>query len=356
MPINTRAELHEHIIEAICIELTAFPAYLYAMFSIEDRASEPVKIFKSVAAEEMLHTILWMNILLATGGDFKFCSPFPSFPIDIVHRQPHLTVNLEPYSKEVVERVFLAIEEPAHDGGPVDPDVWETQGQFFAAIWDAMIELNKTENLFDNPQLDRQFVDPHGYMAPKYDHGDSGGLVLITDLESAHQAMDTIVHQGEGLSHDRYADEGHAELTHYVKFQELPHEDILHRGVRPAVINPTVATLPEHVRPVAEFSDAIVTNLYLVMDRLLSPKVEEHHHQVGFLYGGMVALLAPVGRYLMTLDIGDGKVAGPPFGYYAFDEGSSPETQLRAMGAALAQEHPDLQVAIDMLERLPQDH
>ena len=75
MPIDTRAELHEHIREAIGIELTVFPPYLYAMYSLEDRASEHAKVLMSVAAEEMLHAMLWANLLLATGGDITFCSP-----------------------------------------------------------------------------------------------------------------------------------------------------------------------------------------------------------------------------------------------------------------------------------------
>ena len=357
MPIDTRAELHEHIREAIGIELTVFPPYLYAMYSLEDRASEHAKVLMSVAAEEMLHAMLWANLLLATGGDITFCSPttMPSFPAVISHRVPALTVNLEPYSQALVENVFLPIEAPGNPDEPNDPDQWQSQGQLYGAIWDAVVRLNATEDLFDNPQLNRQFADPHGYLVPKFDAGDSGGLVLITGLDSAHEALETIVHQGEGLSHDRYADPTHAELTHYAKFVELPHEEILRSGVLPAVANPTVATLPLSIRPVAEFSDALTTYLYLVMDRLLGPKTEDHHHQVGLAYGAMVALLAPVARYLMTCGIGDGTVAGPPFGYYAFDSDSSPESQLRRMAAEVVVDHPSLQVVVDLLHRLPNE-
>jgi len=355
MPIETREQLHAHIIEAIGIELTVFPAYLYAMYSLADRASDSAKVLKSVAAEEMLHAILGANLLLATGGDFTFCSPYSSFPIDFTHRLPHLTINLEPFSQDVVERVFLPIEEPGDDSAPKNPDQWDSQGQFYGAIWEAIVRLNESEDLFDNPQVDRQFDDPHGYLVPKFDAGDTGGLVIITDLESAGRALETIIHQGEGVSHDRYADDSHAELTHYAKFLHFPYDEISRSGVLPAMVNPTVATLPPHIRPVAEFSDAVVTYLYLVMDRILGPKTEEHHHQVGLLYGGMVALLAPVARYLMTLEIGNGTVAGPPFGYYAFDVGSAPETQLRRMGHELVQDHPALQVVVDLLHRLPDD-
>lgn len=356
MPIETRAQLHDHLREAIAIELTVFPAYLYAMYSLVDRAGDPEKVLRSVAAEEMLHAMLWTNLLLATGGDITFCSPatIPSFPVVLTHRDPVLTVNLEPYSETLTRRVFMEIERPAPAGAPAEPDVWETVGQFFAAIWEGVTRLDAEGDLFADPQVERQFADPHGYMVPKFDSGDTGGLILITDLASAHRALETVVHQGEGVADHRYADPAHAELTHYAKFEEFPHAEILRSGVRPAVTNPTVASLPVEVRPVAAFADALTTYIYLSMDRLIAPNSgEEHHHQVGFIYGTMVALLAPVARYLMTLPVGEDAVAGPPFAYFEFSSESSPEDQLRAMAADLAVDHPALRFPIDLLHRLP---
>lgn len=355
MPIETRAQLHDHIREAIGIELTVFPAYLYAMYSLADRSSDAEKLLRSVAAEEMLHAMLWTNLLLATGGDITFCSPatIPSFPAALTHRDPVLGINLEPYSEALVEQVFMSIEAPAPDGAPAEPDIWETVGQFFAGIWEGIVRLDAQGDLFADPQIDRQFADPHGYMVPKFDAGDSGGLILVTDLASAEAALETIVHQGEGVADHRYADPSHAELTHYAKFEELPHADIIRSGVLPAVVNPSVASLPASIQPVAAFSDALTTYIYLLMDRLISPKIEEHHHQVGLIYGTMVALLAPVARHLMTLPVSEHEVAGPPFGYYEFSSASSPEDQLRSMAADLAADHPALQTAFDLLHRLP---
>jgi hypothetical protein len=355
MPIDTREQLHDHIREAIGIELTVFPAYLYAMYSLADRASDAEKMLRSVAAEEMLHVMLWTNLLLATGGDITFCSPttMPAFPASLTHRRPVLTVNLEPYSEALIEKVFMPIEAPAPAGAPAEPDIWETVGQFFAGIWEGLARLDAKGDLFADPQLARQFSDPHGYMVPKFDAGDSGGLIVVSDLASAEQALETIVHQGEGVADHRYADPGHAELTHYAKFVELPHAEILRSGVLPAMVNPTVDSLPASIAPVAAFSDALTTYIYLVMDRLLSPQTEEHHHQVSLLYGTMVALLAPVARYLMTLQVDGQQVAGPPFGYFEFSSASTPEDQLRSMAAALAPDHPALQTAFDLLHRLP---
>ena len=299
---------------------------------------------------------LWANVLLGVGGDITFAdnASVPSFPATITQRRPALTVDLEPYSQDLVERVFMPIEAPGPIDAPTEPDVWESQGQFYGAIWEAIERLDAGGELFNNPQRERQIDDPHGYMVPKFDVGSSGGLLVIDSLASAGAALSTIVHQGEGVGDERYADPDHAELTHYAKFLLLDHDEAMIAGVAPAVHNPTVANLPSDVAPVAALSDALTTYLYLVMDRLLSPVSDEHHHQVGLLYGSMVALQAPVARYLMTLPISSGEVAGPPFGFFEFDQPSQPEAQLRGMAHDVVRSHPDLQVVVDLLHRLPQ--
>jgi len=40
VPIETREDLHEHLRRAMAIELTAFPPYLYAMYSLAEQSSE----------------------------------------------------------------------------------------------------------------------------------------------------------------------------------------------------------------------------------------------------------------------------------------------------------------------------
>ena len=42
MPIDTKEELHQHIRDAIRLEQTVFPPYLYAMYSVNNRASDAV--------------------------------------------------------------------------------------------------------------------------------------------------------------------------------------------------------------------------------------------------------------------------------------------------------------------------
>jgi rubrerythrin len=75
MPIDTVKELHAHLRLAGIVELTTIPTYLYAMYSLDDLASDAAKLIRSVAVEEMLHLALVGNLLLATGGEPKFYSP-----------------------------------------------------------------------------------------------------------------------------------------------------------------------------------------------------------------------------------------------------------------------------------------
>ena len=355
MPIETREDLHEHLRRAMAIELTAFPPYLYAMYSLAEQSSEATKLLRSIAAEEMLHLVLWSNLLLSVGGEPCFYDPgvIPSFPAVLEHRSPRLEVDLAPYSQRVVEEAFLAIEAPTPEGAPSEPDVFEFLGQFYRAIWEGVVRLDGEMDLFADPQVERQFHDPHGYAAPKYDAGSSGGLLIISDVESAAAAMSTIVHQGEGLSDDRYADPDHAELTHYAKFLMLDHAGIEAEGIHPAVLNPRTETLPEAVQPLARLSDALYSYLFVLLDRVYAPDAQDRHHLVGTIYGSMVALLAPVARLLMTIPVSDAEVAGPPFAYFAFADPSKAEAELRELARPVIEQYPSLIPALRSLDRLP---
>lgn len=354
MPIDNVDDLREHLQLAIEIEMTTVAPYLYAMYSIVDEASTATKLIRSVAAEEMLHATLMANILLAVGGEPVFYSPdvIPNYPTALPHHIPELMLDLEPYSHDVMERSFLTIERPGQESDAPQADQWETQGQLYHALEQAMVRLDAESDLFTDCQVDRQLHDPHGYAVVKYDSASSGGLSVITDLDGAIAAMEVAIHQGEGLSEDRYADPEHSELTHYSKFLML-HEDVGHTAqTHPAITNPTLTNLPPDVRPLAEFSNALYSYLFVLMDRLLAPDTEDRHHLVGILYGTMVGLLAPVARHLMTIPIGDSLVAGPPFQYFDFSEPDTAEADIIAMAGPLFDHYPTLRPTLRLLDRL----
>ncbi|MDH3193552.1 MAG: ferritin-like protein, partial [Acidimicrobiia bacterium] len=94
MPIGTVEELHSHLRLAGIVELTTIPTYLYAMYSLDDLASDAAKLIRSVAVEEMLHLALVGNLLLGTGGEPRFYSPdsVPSYPLAMPHHIPETIV------------------------------------------------------------------------------------------------------------------------------------------------------------------------------------------------------------------------------------------------------------------------
>ena len=358
MPIDTVEDLHEHLRLAIEVELTTIPPYLYAMYSISEPSSEAAKLILSVAAEEMLHASLMANVLLAVGGEPHFDQPevVPSYPCNLPHHVPDLPLSLEPCSEDVVRRSFLTIEAPGNPGAPSQPDRWESQGQFYHALEEALRRLDAADpQLFAEPRAERQFHDPDGYLLVKFDDAASGGLQVVCDLEGAIAATEVAVHQGEGVHEERYADDSHAELTHHAKFMQLVDGTTPIGEVHPAVVDPSAETLPDDVAPVARLFNAVYTYSFLLLDQLLEPGAgheRERHARVGLLYGSMVALMGPLARYLMTCPIDRGVVAGPPFEYHHFEDPARAPDEMRAMAGQLRAGHPRLEPALDQLRRL----
>ena len=302
----------------------------------------------------MLHAILMANILLAVGGEPRFYhrDVIPSYPSAWPNKILELILHLEPCTPDVVRTTFLGIEAPGRPDAPDQPDQYESQGQFYHALEQAIRRLAEQGELFADPQADRQLHDPNGYMAVKYDDERSGGLIVINSLKTALAATEVAIHQGEGVHEARYADPGHRELTHYAKFLSLVDGSIDIGAVTPLVKNPSTSAMPADVAPVAEFCNALYSYLFVIVDRLLSPDCPDRHKLVGLLYGVMVGMLAPVSRYLTTKPAGGGEFWGPPFEYYEFTDPATAADELRSLGEPLAAEHPSIVGALRHLDRL----
>jgi len=270
MPIDTVQELQDHLEVAVQVELTTIPPYLYALHSIEDPQSEAALLIRSIVVEEMLHVCLTSNLLLAVGGapNFADAAMTPTYPCDLPHHKTVLPVNLAPCSEELIRGTLMVIEQPEVHGAPVQPDEYETLGQFYFAVEQAINRLDREGDLFAEPQRERQLSDPAFYTAVSYDAEDSGGLMLIDDAASADAAIEIIVHQGEGLSADRWADESHQELTHYYKLDRIARGITPIGPVRPAVTNPRSAGYPDEVRAVSDLFNALFRYAMLTMDEL----------------------------------------------------------------------------------------
>ena len=341
MAIKNIEDLRRHVALAIDVELSTIPPYLYALYSIEDPRSEAALLIRSIVAEEMLHAALAANLLLGLGGEptFAAAATVPTYPNLLPHHKPDLVLNLAPCSDDLIRNSLMVIEQPEAHDAPAEDDDFETLGQFYHAIEIAIDELGASVDLFANPQRDRQLADPSFYAPVAYDASDSGGLMLVDDAASADEAIEIIVHQGEGLSDERWADPSHQELTHYYKLEQIARGISPLGPVRPALTNPTTATLPAEVQPVSELFNALYRYTMLTLDQLFEPSPDKAP-LVDRLYALMSSALAPVARYLMELPVGDGAVAGPTFELFEF--GGDPAAELGAMIDEVSRTHKRL--------------
>jgi hypothetical protein len=319
MPIETLEDLRGHLALAVEVEMSTVPLYLFGLYSIVDQDSECARLIRSVVTEEMLHVVLVSNLLLAVGSEPRFDLPtiLPDYPSPLKHHRPPLMLGLAPVSVDVIRDTYMTIERPEDHGARPEADEYSTLGQFYHAIELAFHRLSAKGPIFNRPQLIRQVADPAFYAPVEYDADDSGGLIGIDDLDTACAAIEIMIHQGEGVSLDRWADESHQELTHYHKYKLLVEGEVPLGEIHPCLVNPKRDALPESLHDVVDLFNASYRHLLLTMDELFSGTADQPA-LVGVLYHVMVRLLKPLGRFLAAQSIGDGVTAGPTFELYEF--------------------------------------
>lgn len=342
MAIAKVEQLREHLELAIAIELSTVPPYLYAMYSIADQSSDAALLIRSVVAEEMLHAALAANLLLAIGGepDFSSKSLIPTYPSDLPHHRPTLTLDLKPCTRRQVHDLFLVIEQPEmHSAMPGD-DTYESLGQFYHAIELGMAAAAAETDIFSNPQLERQMAKHKYYSPVALDAEDSGGLSAIDSIEAADDAIQVIIHQGEGVSDEKWADPLHQELTHYYKFLRIANGDAPIGDVAPVPTNPRARDYPDPVRSTAELFNAAYRYLFLIMHDIFQPD-SDRDRDVGRLYTVMSAVLSPLAHHLVSTPLGGGLVAAPTFEVYEF-AGADALVELAGLAKKVAEEVPAL--------------
>jgi hypothetical protein len=203
-PISTLEELRAHLQYAIGVELTTIPAYLCALYSIEEgENTAAVETIQSVVLEEMLHMALAANTLNAIGGVPSTGpvagggpSPIPTYPtkVPFIKRIPE--IHLERFSPQALD-LFIAIELPGGQGSDASAsnggDQYDSIGTFYEAIEQGLRDL-ATDDVFAKAARERagcQLTAEHYY-------GGAGRLIEVTDLKSALAAISEIVTEGEG--------------------------------------------------------------------------------------------------------------------------------------------------------------
>ncbi len=235
--------LREHLQVALELELSTLPPYLTALASIPEGTNlEVAGLVRSVMMEEMLHMILAANILNAIGGDPVLARKgvAPAYPTTLPDSDGSFQVSLQPLSIAALQ-TFMRIELPTPKGTPAKADGYNTIGQFYAAIMEAIVRLSKTGAIRFDHHPERQ-VSPSDY------YNGHGKVVRVHDSYSAIEACKEIIHQGEGMDSGIY-EQGHTidgvgyELAHYYRFMEIN----LGRRFRPGDTpqsGPTGAELP----------------------------------------------------------------------------------------------------------------
>jgi hypothetical protein len=299
--------------------MSTIPPYLYAAYSIKDPASEATRLITSVVVEEMLHLALTSNLLLALGGEPDFgAGLLSSYPSTLSHHKPDLPLELRRCTPDLVRDTFMVIERPEDLSAPPEADEYHTLGQFYAAL-EMAIENLEHAHPFADPHLDRQMSDPTFYGAVEFDAKDSGGLMPVHDAASAKAAIEVIVHQGEGLGEERWADPAHQELTHYYKFAQLADGSVPVGDTWPVVSNPRAADYPPDVRLAADLFNMGFTALIGTMEALYAAGSDQGA-EVGRLYGLMSNVLSPTARHLVTMPLDEHTTGGPTFEWFDFHD------------------------------------
>ncbi len=219
--VEHREQLIFLLREAAELEHAIMCEYLFAAFTLKQRTDEGVTaeqlaaidrwrtVILKVATQEMLHLALVQNLLTAVGA-----APYlsrPDLPSPARHFPPGVRIALIPFGERAL-RHFLFIERPEGmaledpeavaaltRAKPVmDEDVIVPQPQSFATVGHLYRAIDiGFAWLVGKLGAAGLFIGPPSAQATREAFG-WPELVPVTDLTSAHRAIDTVVEQGEG--------------------------------------------------------------------------------------------------------------------------------------------------------------
>jgi CDGSH-type Zn-finger protein/truncated hemoglobin YjbI/ferredoxin len=350
--IEHREALIYMLCQAAELEHGIMCQYLFAAFSLKESTAEGLSAAEleavtrwrgavsHVATEEMLHLALVHNLLSAIGAAPHFARP--NFPAPAHHYPPGVNLTLVPFGEPAL-RHFIFLERPegmelkgaAEIDAPVEEAVplmgegdivpelqdFATVGHLYRSIEQGVAHLAEKfgeRGLFVGPP--RAQATSANFRWPE--------LVAVTGVESAQQAIDTILEQGEGAR-------GDWQHAHFGQFVEILDEYRQLRNQNPA-FDPVRPVLFATVRPgergegiplIGDELTARCTDLFNVGYEILLQTferyfahTEETDAQLATLAEATVALmlrvLKPLGSVITALPVGPehpGMTAGPSF-------------------------------------------
>lgn len=353
MVLQHREALIYTLGKAAALEQLVMCQYLYAAFSMKDREDDgltddqltAVKRWRRelihIAEQEMLHLALVQNLLTAVGAGSAM--ERPNFPLPVHAYPAGIRMELLPFSEQSM-RHFIYLERPegmdmddqdamaaAGKAAPLPPAHEDDIGprlQDFATIGELYraIEVG-FDQLTARLGEDRLFVGPRSAQAIE-GHYALPGLAAVTDLASAHAAIDTIVEQGEGARgawRDAHFGRLVVILDEYLDLRDQdpsfePSRPVLAACVReredgtpvPIITDPFTSRCVDLMNAVYEVTLQLLARYFAHTD-----ETEEHLNvlaQVGV--GLMRTVIKPLGGLVTRLPVGwdyPGRTAGPTF-------------------------------------------
>ncbi|HEX8565204.1 MAG TPA: ferritin-like protein [Pyrinomonadaceae bacterium] len=216
--IESIEDLRDAVQQAVELEHSTIPPYLTANFTLNNTGNDDISnLVGSILGEEMLHLSIACNLLTAIGGSPVLNKPpfIPTYPGKLPGAvESDLTVPLAKFSLDLVENVFMVIEEPEN---PIHIEALAeeqlTIGMFYDKIKTKIQEFG-SDIFTGNPEHQVAFEK---FFPKKL-------LFPITDVKTACRGIDIIVNQGEGTTIDPFVNPDGTmtpEPAHYYRFQEI---------------------------------------------------------------------------------------------------------------------------------------
>jgi hypothetical protein len=353
--VESREHLWYLLAEAAQLEHMIMCQYLYATFSLKLGVGEGLTgaqaaavsrwrtVLDDITVEEMLHLALVANVTAAIGAAPTVSRP--NFPQRSGYFPPSVQLDLLPFGEAALTH-FLYLERPEGmervdaDGfvpmaPPHEPLAREealpraqdfaTVGHLYRGIANGLSHL--VERFGERAVFvgaARAQIRPEVLRWPQ--------IVAVTDLESAHAAVEEIIDQGEGARGDWHAAHYGRFLDIWSEYHELKAADPAFEPARPVhaafvkqpydVVAPQTLVTDPTARAVAELFNLAYEAVLQTLTRLFT-HTDETDAQLGTLAGSaielMTGVLQPLGSTLTEMPVGGehpGRTTGPVFEMY----------------------------------------
>jgi Ferritin-like len=353
--VESREHLWYLLTEASQLEHMIMCQYLYATFSLKDGADDGLTeaqaaavarwrtVLDGITVQEMLHLALVANVMAAIGAAPTVGRP--NFPQRSGYFPPSVQLDLLPFGEAALTH-FLYLERPegmermdaegfepmAPPHEPLSPEELLPRVQDFATVGHLYRGIaNGLTHLVDRYGEQAVFVGAKRAQTRPEDLR-WPDLIAVTNLESAHAAIDEIIDQGEGARGDWHGAHYGRFLEVWSEFRDLQAADPEFEPARPVqaafvkqpydVVAPQTLVTDPTARAVAELFNLAYEAVLQTLTRLFT-HTDETETQLKTLAGAAIRLmggvLRPLGSSLTALPVGGehpGRTTGPAFEMY----------------------------------------